>query len=96
VETARDGKEGLERVEGDVDIELVITDFEMPEMDGLELTRAIRSRDERSALPVVIVTSRGDDSDRARGIEAGADAYMIKRAFDQQTLLETVERLVGR
>jgi len=65
-------------------------------MDGLELTRAIRSRDERSALPVVIVTSRGDDSDRARGIEAGADAYMIKRAFDQQTLLDTVERLVGR
>jgi two-component system chemotaxis sensor kinase CheA len=96
VETARDGKEGLERVERDSDIELVITDLEMPEMDGLELTRAIRARAERSSLPVVIVTSRGDETDRARGIEAGADAYMIKRAFDQQTLLETVERLVGR
>ena len=96
VETARDGKEGLERVERDSDIELVITDLEMPEMDGLALTRAIRARAERSSLPVVIVTSRGDETDRARGIEAGADAYMIKRAFDQQTLLETVERLVGR
>lgn len=96
VETARDGKEGLERVQGDNDIELVITDLEMPELDGLELTRAIRSSGERSSLPVVIVTSRGDDEDRARGIDAGANAYMIKRAFDQQTLLDTVERLVGR
>lgn len=96
VETARDGKDGLERVEADDDIELVITDLEMPEMDGLELTRAIRARSDRSSLPVVIVTSRGDDEDRARGIEAGANAYMIKRAFDQQTLLDTVERLVGR
>ncbi len=96
VETARDGKEGLERVQGDNDIELVITDLEMPELDGLELTRAIRASSDRSSLPVVIVTSRGDDDDRARGIEAGADAYMIKRAFDQQTLLDTVERLVGR
>ena len=96
VETARDGQEGLERVVGDEEIELVITDLEMPEMDGLELTRAIRARAERASLPIVIVTSRGDDEDRARGIEAGADAYMIKRAFDQQTLLDTVERLVGR
>jgi two-component system chemotaxis sensor kinase CheA len=96
VETARDGKEGLELVEGDDDIELVITDLEMPEMDGLDLTRAIRARGRRSSLPIVIVTSRGDDADRARGIEAGADAYMIKRAFDQQTLLDTVERLIGR
>ena len=96
VETARDGKEGLDRVEGDEEIELVITDLEMPEMDGLELTRAIRGRGDRSSLPIVIVTSRGGDEDRARGIEAGADAYMIKRAFDQQTLLDTVERLVGR
>jgi two-component system chemotaxis sensor kinase CheA len=96
VETARDGKDGLERVEADGDIELVITDLEMPEMDGLELTRAIRGRSEGNSLPVVIVTSRGDEGDRARGIEAGANAYMIKRAFDQQTLLDTVERLVGR
>ena len=96
VETARDGKEGLDRVEGDEEIELVITDLEMPEMDGLDMTRAIRARGDRASLPIVIVTSRGDDEDRARGIEAGADAYMIKRAFDQQTLLDTVERLVGR
>lgn len=96
VETARDGKEGLDRVLADDDIGLVITDLEMPVMDGLELTRAIRAHAERSSLPIVIVTSKGDEADRVRGIDAGADAYMIKRAFDQQTLLDTVERLVGR
>ena len=96
VETARDGKEGLDRVLSDAEIELVITDLEMPEMDGLELTRAIRGRSDGASLPVVIVTSLGGDEDRLRGIEAGADAYMIKRTFDQQTLLDTVERLVGR
>jgi two-component system, chemotaxis family, sensor kinase CheA len=96
VETARDGKEGLERVSTDDEIALVITDLEMPEMDGLELTRAIRARNERSSLPVVVVTSLGDDEDRRRGVEAGANAYIVKRAFDQQALLDIVERLVGR
>ena len=96
VETARDGREGLERVASDDEIDLVITDLEMPEMDGLELTKAIRARTERSSLPVVVVTSRGDDDARRRGVEAGADAYIVKHAFDQQALLDIVERLVGR
>jgi two-component system chemotaxis sensor kinase CheA len=68
----------------------------MPEMTGIELTEAIRAHATRSALPVVIVTSLGDADDRQRGIDAGADAYMVKRSFDQHDLLETVERLVGR
>ena len=79
----------------DAEIDLVITDLEMPEMDGLELTRAIRARPESASLPVVIVTSLGSDDDRQAGVEAGADAYMVKAAFDQHALLETVERLVG-
>ena len=65
-------------------------------MDGLELTRAIRARSDRSSLPIVIVTSRGDDDDVRKGVEAGADAYIVKQAFDQQALLDTVERLAGR
>jgi two-component system, chemotaxis family, sensor kinase CheA len=96
VVTARDGKEGFERVSSDDEIALVITDLEMPEMDGLELTRAIRARSEGSSLPVVVVTSLADDEDRRRGVEAGADAYIVKRAFDQHALLDIVERLVGR
>ena len=94
--TARDGRDALSVLERDSQIALVVTDVEMPELDGIELTRAIRASPERSSLPVVIVTSRGSEEDRRRGAEAGADAYMAKSGFDQQTLLATVERLVGR
>jgi len=96
VETAKNGNEALERLARDDAVDLVVTDVDMPELDGIELTEAIRADPSRSALPVVIVTSRGEDDERRRGIDAGADAYMVKRGFDQQALLETVERLVGR
>jgi two-component system, chemotaxis family, sensor kinase CheA len=95
VVTARDGRDALEALGRDPEIALVITDIEMPGLDGLELTRAIRGHATRSSLPVVIVTSSGSEEDRRRGIEAGADAYMAKRSFDQQALLVAVERLVG-
>src|SRR5581483_1829372 len=96
VVTARDGREALRVLHTDADIALVVTDLEMPEIDGLDLTRAIRADTARASLPVVIVTSRGSDEDQRRGIEAGADAYMAKSRFDQQALLATVERLIGR
>ena len=95
VETARDGREGLTRLlEGD-EFDLVLTDVEMPEMDGFELTEAIRASETHSSTPVVILTSLADDAFRRRGVDAGADAYMVKSSFGQQALLETVERLVG-
>ena len=96
VVTARNGRDALDALGADPEIALVITDVDMPELDGLDLTRAIRADTARSALPVVIVTSRGSDEDRRKGLAAGADAYMAKRSFDQQSLLGTVERLVGR
>lgn len=95
VEIACDGQEGFDLVSGDAEIDLVITDLEMPKMNGLELTRAIRSRAEGASLPVLIVTSLGSDEDRLAGVEAGANAYMVKQSFDQHVLLDTVERLVG-
>ena len=67
-----------------------------PELDGLGLLAAIRSDSAHATLPVVIVSSQGDDEDRRRGAEAGADAYIVKDEFDQQALLETVDRLIGR
>jgi two-component system, chemotaxis family, sensor kinase CheA len=96
VATARNGRDALAVLDRDAAISLVITDLEMPGLDGIGLTRAIRADTARSSLPVVVVTSRADEEDRLRGIEAGADAYMAKRSFDQHALLATVERLVGR
>lgn len=96
VVTARDGSEALRLVKRDPRIELVITDVQMPELDGLQLTRAIRADPAHASLPVVIVTSMGSAEDQREGIEAGADAFMVKRSFDQHALLATVERLIGR
>ena len=96
VVTARDGREawGVLTANGD-QIDLVVTDVEMPEMDGLELLRAIRAHAERSSLPVVVVTSRGGEDEEREGLAAGADAYVVKQRFDQRALLDTVERLVS-
>jgi two-component system chemotaxis sensor kinase CheA len=95
VVTARDGREALQRLDEDPEIGLVVTDIEMPELDGIGLLRAIRADSRRAELPVVIVTTRGEEEDRRAGLAAGADAYMAKRSFDQQALLETIGQLVG-
>jgi two-component system chemotaxis sensor kinase CheA len=96
VQTAKNGVEALDRLGRDDTIELVVTDIDMPEMNGIELTETIRAHATFSTLPVVIVTSRGEEDERQRGIDAGADAYMVKHGFDQQVLLDTVEHLIGR
>jgi two-component system, chemotaxis family, sensor kinase CheA len=96
VETARDGRDALHKVAGESGIGLVLTDVDMPEMNGIELLRTIREDPEHLSLPVVVVTGRGGEEDRQRGVEAGADAYIVKEEFDQRALLETVGRLLGR
>jgi two-component system, chemotaxis family, sensor kinase CheA len=95
VVTARHGVEALEQLAAHGEIELVVTDVDMPEMDGLTLTEAIRASAEWRALPVIVVSSRHSEDDRRRGVEAGADAYMVKDSFDQHALLDTVARMVG-
>ena len=96
VRTACHGREALEAIRGGGNFDLVVTDLQMPELDGLELLAAIRADPEHAMLPVVIVTSQSSEDDRRRGAEAGADAYIVKDEFDQQALLETVNRLIGR
>ena len=73
----------------------MLTDVEMPELDGLGLVRAIRALDRWANLPVVVLTSRGEDEDRQAGLDAGADAYIVKSSFDEASLLGVVERLLG-
>ncbi len=96
VVTANDGREALDALGQHEEIELVVTDMEMPGLGGLELTRAIRADERRSSLPVVMVTSRGSDEDRRRGMEAGVDAYIDKQGFQQSALLATIAQLLGR
>jgi two-component system chemotaxis sensor kinase CheA len=96
VDVARQGREALQKVLDDPEVDLVLTDVQMPVMDGFELLKAIREDESRGSLPVAIVTSRGSEEDRRRGAEEGADAYIVKEEFNQQALLETIGRLVGR
>jgi chemotaxis protein histidine kinase CheA len=94
VDTAEDGLEGLERALGG-SYDLVITDVEMPRMDGFALTGRLRADERCGRLPIIIVTSLARDEDRQRGIQAGADAYLVKGGFDQSSLLDIVRTLIG-
>jgi two-component system chemotaxis sensor kinase CheA len=94
VETANNGTEALERI-GLGGVDIVLTDVEMPEMDGFELLKAIRDDPEQGSLPVVMVTSMGGEEQKRRGAEEGADAYIVKEDYDQQALLDVIERLIG-
>lgn len=93
VHTAADGQEAWEILSGG-DISLVVSDVEMPRMNGFELTSKIRSEERLSDLPVVLVTSLESPEDRERGVEAGADAYIVKSGFDQGALLDVIRRLL--
>ena len=95
VRTADDGVDALARLAEEA-ADLVLTDIEMPRMDGFALTEAIRAQPAFSTVPVVILTSRASAEDRQRGLEAGADGYIVKSAFDESGLLDVVERLLGR
>jgi two-component system chemotaxis sensor kinase CheA len=94
VETAADGQAAL-RALAERPADLVLTDVEMPGLDGYALTAAIRAAPELASLPVIILSSRGDEEDRRRGLDAGADAYLVKRDFDAAALLGAVRRLLG-
>ena len=77
-------------------VDLVLTDVDMPRMNGFDLTRAIRAHPELQNLPVIILTSKSSAEDHQEGLEAGADAYLVKESFGEAALLGAVERLLGR
>ncbi|MGZ6825347.1 MAG: hybrid sensor histidine kinase/response regulator [Mycobacteriales bacterium] len=95
VETAVDGLDGASRLRDDP-ADLVLSDVEMPGMDGFDLTRTIRRTKGWENVPVIIMTSRGEDHARQAGLDAGCSAYLLKNEFDQEQLVSTVRRLVGR
>lgn len=73
---------------------LVITDVSMPVMDGFELTKKIKTSDKFNTIPVIIVTSLGSDAEKMRGVEVGADAYIVKNEFESSLLLKKINELV--
>jgi two-component system chemotaxis sensor kinase CheA len=76
------------------DFDLLVSDVEMPKMNGFELTQKIREDKQGAETPVVLVTSLQSSEDRKRGIDAGANAYIVKSNFDQSNLLEVIARLI--
>ena len=93
VVVAFDGAEGWRLLQEQA-IDVVVSDVEMPRMDGFALTESIRNTPRFRDLPVVLVTGRASPADRARGLEVGANAYLVKSDFDQQHLLETLAQLL--
>jgi two-component system chemotaxis sensor kinase CheA len=94
--TAADGQEAWELIRGKEKglPDLVVSDVNMPRMDGFVLTQSIKGDSSYARVPVVLVTSLESSQDRLHGMEAGADAYIVKSTFDQRELLETIERLI--
>ncbi len=74
--------------------DLVVSDIQMPRLNGFELTAKIRADKALAALPVILVTGLVSREDRERGIDVGANAYILKRDFDQSDLLEVIHRLI--
>jgi len=94
VDIAVDGLDGWNAVRAGR-YDLVISDVDMPRMDGIQLVQSIKSDARLKAVPVVIVSYKDRPEDRMRGLDAGADAYLTKSSFHDQTLLETVADLIG-
>lgn len=93
VETAFDGMDGFTKaLIGDFD--LIVSDVDMPRMNGFEFTTKVRNDKNISELPVVLVTALETREDREHGINVGANAYIIKSSFDQSNLLEVVQKLL--
>ncbi len=93
VTTAIDGLQALDKLEDDT-IELIVLDVQMPHLDGFSLTEQLRASAKFRSFPIVLVTSLESREDRERGMMAGADAYIVKRGFDQAELLAAIERLL--
>ncbi len=95
VEAAVNGRDALDKLQTNI-YDLVVSDVEMPHLNGFELTRRIREDQRLTHLPVIIITSLARESDRREGLLAGAQAYIVKSQFDQSNLLETIQQLLGR
>ena len=93
VKTAVDGIDAISQLKTEK-FDAVVSDVDMPRMNGFNLTEKIRGDKKLAELPVVLVTALGSREDRERGIDVGANAYIVKSSFDQSNLLETLRRFI--
>ncbi|MDX9722821.1 MAG: response regulator, partial [Myxococcota bacterium] len=93
VREAINGKEALREIEQRRP-RLVVTDLEMPVMDGFELLRSLRAAKATRELPVIVLTSRGAEADIRRAMNIGADGYLVKARMENEELLATIERFL--
>lgn len=94
VTLAEDGLDGLHKAQA-TEFDAVLTDVEMPNMDGFTLTEQLRRNDHYRDKPIIIITSRAKEEDKRRGIQVGADAYIVKGDFDQSNLVDILRVLLG-
>ncbi|MBU1431386.1 response regulator [Myxococcota bacterium] len=92
--SAEDGRVALERFEGERRVDLIVSDYEMPHMDGLDLCRAVRAS-ERPNTPFIVISAVTDAARIQRMLDAGADTFIPKGEFEESRLLKTVENFIG-
>ena len=92
---AVDGLDALDKLRGSTAvIDLIVADIEMPRMDGFQLLAALKSDTALASIPIIMMTSRADPADVRRGMDLGADAYLVKQTFDQTELLGAIGQLL--
>jgi len=94
VAVAVDGMDGWNALRSE-DFDMLITDIDMPRMDGIELVTLVRRDQRLQALPVMVVSYKDREEDRRRGLDAGADYYLAKASFHDDALLDAVVELIG-
>ena len=93
--TAEDGLDGLEKLYSNPEIVLIVSDVNMPRMDGLTFIKNIREQEAFRDLPIIILSTEGEDKDIQAGLEVGADIYMVKPAQPNK-LLKNINMLLGK
>src|SRR5262249_37741057 len=94
VDTAVDGVDGWNAVRSG-HYDLVVSDIDMPRMDGIALVRHIKEDARLRSIPVVVVSYKDREEDRIKGLDAGANSYLTKSSFHDQTFLSTIADLIG-
>jgi len=94
VTTAEDGLDGLEKLYSATEVDLIVSDVNMPRMDGLTFIKTVREQDAYKDIPIVVLSTEGQDKDIQTGLTVGANLYMVKPAQPEK-LVRNVKMLLG-